>query len=167
MKGYYTRIEDGAKFVLYKDISNGKILTKFNEQTGTPIVNADYQLFIIDEHLKLYFKEFEFKLSTGDAIGNIIRKALPDLVYQFRNYGLLENQAQAFEEFRNSAQVDIYREMIKHEAKADFDHLAGDDNFEFGDAEEFFDMFAGGFVPILKKMLIELDQANKVDKREE
>jgi hypothetical protein len=53
--------------------------------------------------------------------------------------------------------------MVKQGENAKFkDFLLNDeDEFEFGDAEDLFNMISGGLVPIFKKMLIELQEVSK------
>lgn len=159
MSKFYTRKSDGKKLVEYGKISNGQILTEFNEKTGTPISNDYLQVFVTKEELKSDFEPFNFKIDSSEKNDRIIVKALSDILYQFRNYGIAENQAQCFEEFYQSASFksNVYRDMVKLEKDAEFkDFLANDDDeFEFGDAEDLFNMMAGGIIPILKKMLIE------------
>lgn len=161
MRDFYTRNSDSKKFRKYKTISNGIILTKFDEKTGTPIVNEGYQVFVTKEELKNSFTPFEFTLQTSDKIDSLIVRFIPDFVYQLKNYGLLETDANSFEEFISNSNIryNTYKEMVKLEKKAEFKELllGEEDYWEYGEAEDLFNFICGGLIPIVKKILIELE----------
>lgn len=162
MRKYYEHKESGQALTLYSKISNGVILTHFDKKTGVAFGNDSYQNFVTAEQLKENWKEFNFKLDSSEAMNRIISSNLSDIVYQLQNYGIAENLVNVFNEFKGSTPVScsVYFDMVKDD-KAEFkDFLSNyDDEFEFSEAEDLFNFLHGGLVPILKKMLIELKDA--------
>ena len=160
MSQFYKNNTTNETYRLYEKVSNGVILTKYDKKTGTPISNSCYKLFITKEELSLAYSPFEFVLEISQEIDAIIRKNLYEFIYQFRNYGVAEQEAQAFEEFYQSSsfRFNVYQEMVKN-SKTEFKYLLinDDDEFEFGEAEQLFNMLVGGMIPIMKKMLVELE----------
>lgn len=158
---YYEKTSTGAKYTTYNTISNGIILTKFCEKTGTPYGNSEYQFFVTKFDLDKDFKPFEFKLETSEAMNRIIASHLHEIVLQMNNYGIAEDQTRNFKEFyhHSPTSLDIYRDMVKDDKLEFGDYLSETDrdDYYYSEAEDFFPFLHLGLVPILKKMLIELN----------
>jgi hypothetical protein len=159
MRRFYKRKSDGKEFTEYGNICGGQLLTKFDKKTGTPYGNSEYQIFVAKGTLAEDFLPIDFKIDSTEAMNNIVASHLGSIVSQMRNYGIAEEMARNFEEFYHSSpnSLDVYRDMVKDE-KCEFeDYQTGDDDYHYSEAEELFPFLHQGLVPILKKMLIELE----------
>lgn len=152
-----------TRFVIYQSISNGVILTKFCENTGTPYGNPEYQYFVSRDDLQENYTEFKFRFATSEAMNRVIASHMPDIVYQFENYGIAEEKARNLKEFYHHSpmSLDIYRDMVKKDEVelSDYTQDTGFDDYYYAEAEVFVPFLHQGLIPILKKMMIELNEA--------
>lgn len=162
MSKFYKRKSDGKEYKKYEEISNGIILTAFDEKTGQSIVNSGYKLCVTKEQLKEEFEVFEFKLQTSDRINSLVTKYLKDIVYQLQNHGIMEEQLQRLDEFIgcSSETCSFYNDIVNFD-KYDVEKLVNkldDQDFYYEEFEEIVPFIQNALVPAMKKMLIEFEE---------
>lgn len=102
MNRHFKRKTDGLLMCKYGEVSNGTILTAFDEDTGIPYGNSSHQIFVTPEEFKDNYEPFQFKLGSDKVKDKLIISVLEKITNQLRGYGLLENQVETLNEFSAS-----------------------------------------------------------------
>lgn len=103
---YYRNKETGKEMAHYGSISNGVILTTFEEKRGIPCGNGSAQVFMTTEELKRDWEEFEFKVTLkldDERVSNLVTFLLK-LHSQCNNYGAFEDGRHEFDQIEHETQ---------------------------------------------------------------
>lgn len=158
----FTEDKDGRKFCIYERISNGYILTTYDEKSGSPIVNTKF--FVSFAEYKINYKEFKFDLPTNEKESRAVASALLEINDQLRNHGIIEESSNLLLDLsRSEKYCGLFRTMVD-DSKLDIDSILEDfdDDYYYEECRDAFN-FIYSLVPVLKKIIVQ----SKENKEEE
>lgn len=90
---FYQRKSDQKILILYRRISNGVILTDFDKESGIPICNDCYQIFVSKEGLKENYTlvDYVVPLQENKDIQDAIVRIFKSLMIRMQDLGVLED----------------------------------------------------------------------------
>lgn len=155
---YVKRNVDESQFIVYDNIINGVILTKFNEEDGVPIVN--YKFFVSHSDFDAEYSSIKFKIPTSERENWIVARGLDEINHQLNNHGIIEDSSRNLKELNGTfSNRDIFHEMVVNQDFTFDKATEKDEDFEFSPCEDAFH-FVQSLVPILKKVIAQTREDN-------
>lgn len=94
MRGYYRNKETKEERIQTDTLKDGVVLNEISDDSGIPMGNSYYKIFVLEEDLKTHWEKFEWqtKLPEDKQRQEAIVKVFRTLMSQLDNYGILEDE---------------------------------------------------------------------------